>query len=85
MSDDLHQEIRRLLNEAGGLPVDANLLDDHADLYLAGLNSHASVDVMLILEEAFEIEFPSRMLNRRTFASISTIASSVAELTSEAA
>lgn len=73
-------EIRRVLNEVGRLPLDADELDDGADLYAAGLGSHATVDVMLALEEKFEIEFPTRMLNRSTFESIVSIAASVAEL-----
>jgi len=35
---------------------------------------------MLALEEHFQIEFPERMLHRRTFASIAAIRSSVDEL-----
>jgi acyl carrier protein len=81
VTDGVKAEIRRVLNEAGRLPVDANELDDLADLYAAGLGSHATVDVMLALEETFEIEFPTRMLNRGTFESIGAIAASVAELT----
>lgn len=58
----------------------AELADD-ADLYAAGMTSHASVEVMLALEEAFDIEFPDRMLRREVFASISAISEAVAELT----
>ena len=35
---------------------------------------------MLGLEETFDVEFPERMLNRRTFASIAAIAAAVSEL-----
>jgi hypothetical protein len=34
------------------------------------MSSHASVDVMIELEDRFEIEFPTDMLNRRVFGSI---------------
>ena len=81
MADAVKAEIRRVLNEAGRLPLDADDLDDRADLYSAGLGSHATVDVMLALEEKFEIEFPTRMLSRSTFESIGSIAEAVAELT----
>jgi acyl carrier protein len=81
MPDGVKSEIRRVLNEVGRLPVDAEEIDDRADLYSAGLGSHATVDVMLALEEKFEIEFPTRMLNRSTFESIVSIAAAVAELT----
>ena len=81
MADPVKAEIRRVLNDAGRLPLDADDLDDRADLYSAGLGSHATVDVMLALEEKFEIEFPTRMLSRSTFESIGSIAEAVAELT----
>jgi acyl carrier protein len=85
MGDELHSEIRRVLNDAGRLPLDAGVLDEHADLYAAGMSSHASVDVMLELEDTFEIEFPARMVNRGLFESIAAIAEAIRELRAEAA
>jgi acyl carrier protein len=85
MAEDLYAEIRRVLNDAGRLPLDANTLDEHADLYLAGMSSHASVDVMLELEDTFEIQFPAQMLNRSVFESVAAIAAAVAELKMQAA
>lgn len=84
MGDGLEAQIRRILNEAGRLPIDADTLADRSDLYSAGMGSHSTVDVMLALEETFEIEFPSRMLNRGTFESIAAISAAVTELTSHA-
>jgi acyl carrier protein len=80
MTEDWTGEIRRVLNDAGRLPIDAATLDEHADLYLAGMSSHASVDVMIELEETFEIEFPAHMLNRSVFESIAAIAAAVDEV-----
>ncbi|MDQ1402141.1 MAG: acyl carrier protein [Actinomycetota bacterium] len=74
-----------MLAEHGKLAVDAHALDADADTYRAGMTSHASVNVMLALEDAFDVEFPERMLNKRTFASVSAIRAAVAELTSGAA
>jgi acyl carrier protein len=85
MGDGVEAQIRRVLNEVGRLPVDAETLDDRSDLYSAGMGSHATVDVMLALEETFEIEFPSRMLSRGTFESIAAISAAVAELKTHAA
>lgn len=62
------------------MPVPVSGLDSNADLYAAGLKSFAVVQVMLALEGAFDIEFPERMLVRRTFSSISAIEASVNEL-----
>ncbi len=77
----MNTKIRSLITEFGRLSVDVASLKDDADLYAAGLSSFASVQLMLGIEEAFDIEFPERMLNRRSFASIGAIEASVAELT----
>ena len=65
------------------MDVDSLALD--ADLYEAGMTSHASVNVMLGLEDHFDIEFPDRMLKRSVFESITAIASALNELRTEAA
>jgi acyl carrier protein len=74
------RQIRVVLNEGGTLPVDATTLSDSDDLYAAGLTSHATVNLMLGLEERFDVEFPDRLLRRRTFESIAAIAAAVTEL-----
>jgi acyl carrier protein len=43
------------------------------DLYELGLTSHASVNVMLALEDEFDIEFPDEVLKKSTFASVRNI------------
>lgn len=72
--------IRTLLQRHGRLAAAATIARD-ADLYETGLTSFASVQLMLALEEEFEVEFPDRMLNRRSFASVAAIAAAVEELT----
>jgi acyl carrier protein len=72
--------IRQILAQHGRLSVDAASLTDEGDLYYAGLTSLATVNVMLALENHFDIEFPDSMLSRKTFASIESIAEAVAEL-----
>jgi acyl carrier protein len=60
--------------------VDVDSLSDDADLYQAGMTSHASVNLMLGLEDAFDVEFPDEMLRRSVFESISAISAAVATL-----
>lgn len=72
--------IREVLGSHGRLSVDVDALGDREDLYEAGLTSHASVNVMLALEDAFDIEFPERMLRKGTFASVEAIRRAVDEL-----
>lgn len=77
-------KIRELLAKHGALPVSVETLADTADLYEAGLSSFASVQLMLALEDAFDVEFPETLLNRKSFASIAAIRDAVASLTEEA-
>ncbi len=74
-------EIRAILKEHGRLSVDAATLGEESDLYTAGMTSHASVNVMLALEAAFDVEFPDRMLKRSVFESIASISEALKELT----
>ena len=74
-------KIRSILKEHGRLTKDAEALADDADLYQAGMTSHASVNVMLALEGEFDVEFPDHMLKRSSFESIAAIRSAIDELT----
>lgn len=76
----MNESIRTLLAKLGGLPVAVETLADEADLYAAGLSSFASVQLMLGLEEAFDMEFPDHLLNRKSFASIAAIEATVATI-----
>jgi acyl carrier protein len=76
--------LRQLIDKHGRLPVAAATLAPGQDLYAAGLTSFAAVQLMLALEEAFDIEFPERMLNRRSFASMDAIAACIDELRPQA-
>jgi acyl carrier protein len=78
---DLDPQIRKVLREHGRLGQDAGQLDANADLYQSGLTSHASVNVMLALEGAFDVEFPDHMLKRSVFGSIASIRQALTELT----
>ncbi len=81
----LDDRIRGIVREHGRLSLDIAQLRNDASLYQAGLTSHASVNLMLAIEESFGIEFPERMLRRRTFESVASIADAVAELTGDRA
>jgi acyl carrier protein len=73
-------EIRTVLRDHARLPVDIDTVGGDADLFAAGMSSHASVNVMLALEDTFDIEFPDAMLKRSVFESISAIDTAVSEL-----
>ena len=80
MSEEMTDKIRQAINDHARLPIDVATLGDDGDLYQAGMTSHASVNVMLALEEAFDIEFPDRMLRRSVFESIASIRAALTEL-----
>ena len=63
-----------------GWQSDVSTIDGEADLYELGLTSHASVNVMLALEDSFDIEFPDELLRKSTFASVKAIEGALTEL-----
>ena len=81
----LAEEIRRVLRDHARLPVDVDSIDDQTDLFRAGMSSHASVNVMLALEDAFDVEFPDSMLKRSVFESVAGIDAAIQELQKRAA
>ena len=83
--EDLSGRIRAVISEHAHLPVDIAAVDDDTDLFQAGMTSHASVNVMLGLESAFDIEFPDAMLKRSVFQSVSAIRAAISRLTAAAA
>jgi acyl carrier protein len=72
--------VREIVAAHGRLTVDVTSLADDDDLYRAGLTSHASVNLMLALEDAFGITFPERLLRRQTFESVASICEALTEL-----
>ncbi len=78
------EQIRSLLAQHARLLVDANTLGEDSDLYQAGLTSLSTVNLMLALEEHFDVEFLDRMLGRKTFASMRALNAAIAELKGEA-
>jgi acyl carrier protein len=75
------QKIRDILAAHGRLSVDAQTLQNSDDLYDAGLTSLTTVNIMLAIEDTFDIEFPDNKLNRKTFDSIESLVEVIEELT----
>lgn len=72
--------IRGVLADHGRLAVPVESLANDTDLFGAGMTSHASVNVMLALEDAFDFEFAEQMLKKSTFETISSIRSAVDQM-----
>jgi acyl carrier protein len=81
---EMKDRIRQVIREHGRLSVDPETLADDADLYQAGMTSHASVNVMIALEDTFDVEFLDSMLKRSVFESVDSIAAALTEVGVEA-
>lgn len=77
------EQIRSLLAQHARLLVDPSTLGEDSDLYQAGLTSLSTVNLMLALEEHFDVEFLDRMLGRKTFGSMRALNEAIAELKGE--
>jgi acyl carrier protein len=77
--------VREIVAEHGRLSVDVATLSDADSLYEAGMTSHASVNVMLALEDAFDVEFPDEMLKRSVFESVASISEALTKLEAQVA
>jgi len=77
---DVGDTIRGVLAERGHLSGSATKLKDHEDLYERGLTSHASVNVLLALEDAFDVEFPDPLMKKETFRSVGAIRDALGSL-----
>ena len=76
----IDDRIREVLEVHGRLPIEVSALRDDDDLYEHGLTSHASVNIMLALEDEFDVEFPDVLLRKGTFQSIAAIRSALVSL-----
>jgi acyl carrier protein len=76
----LRDKIRQEIKTHARLALDVGQLSDSADLYEAGMTSHATVMLMLALENEFGLEFPDSMLSRGVFESIDAIAVAITSL-----
>ncbi|ORM37602.1 MULTISPECIES: acyl carrier protein [Williamsia] len=76
----MEERIREVLANHGRLSVDPQSVTSEADLYELGLTSHASVNVMLALEDEFDVEFPDEDLKKATFSSVQSLATVVNKL-----
>jgi acyl carrier protein len=73
-------QIREIVAKHARLSADINSLKDDSDLYAAGLTSLTTVNLMLALEDHFDVEFPDKMLGRKTFESIQSLSEAIEEL-----
>jgi len=76
----IQKDIRSILETHTKLTVEVSSLSDDSDLYDVGLSSLTTVNLMLALEDHFDVEFEDRMLARATFQSIDSLGNAIEEL-----
>lgn len=74
------EQIRDIVLQHARLSAAPADLGPTSDLYAAGLTSLTTVHLMLALEDHFGVEFPDRLLSRKTFESLQSISEAIAEL-----
>ena len=72
-SEIVREQVRDLLARWARLSKPADRIGGSEDLFRLGLDSQSVINLMLALEERFEMEFPEERLKRASFATLDTI------------
>jgi acyl carrier protein len=75
-----NDQIREILSKHARLAADVAGLANDSNLYDAGLTSLITVNLLLAIEDHFDVEFPDELLSRRTFQSIDSLVEAVQDL-----
>lgn len=70
---EAEDRVRGALDTALAGKVEVSGLSASDNLFDAGMTSHQTVQVMLELEDEFDVEFPDDRLNKATFSSIGSM------------
>jgi len=81
----MRDRLRAMVASMNLLPVPVDGLSDQDNLFDAGMTSFGSVQLMLAIEEALDIEFPNSLLTRKTFATLGDLTSAVEQIVAEKA
>jgi len=79
----MRDRVRTIVGSLNLVPVPVDGLSDDDNLFDAGMTSFGSVQLMLAVEEEFDIEFPNSLLTRKTFATLGGLISAVDQLVSQ--
>jgi D-alanine--poly(phosphoribitol) ligase subunit 2 len=74
------EEIRNILARNEALAPIASQISEDDNLFDKGLDSFGSVQLMLALEEHFDVEFPDHLLSRKSFSTLRSIRETVSSL-----
>lgn len=78
---DVESRIRSTLESVLGEQIRSDRIGRADDLFASGMTSHQTVQVMLGLEDEFDVEFPDELLTRSTFMTIDAMVRAIEDLT----
>jgi D-alanine--poly(phosphoribitol) ligase subunit 2 len=81
----MRDRVRAIVASMNLVPVPLDGLTDQDNLFDAGMTSFGSVQLMMAIEEEFDIEFPNSLLTRKTFATLDGLNAAVEQLVSQKA
>jgi acyl carrier protein len=79
----MRDRVRTIVGSMNLVPVPIDSLSDDDNLFDAGMTSFGSVQLMLAIEEEFDIEFPNSLLTRKTFATLGGLISAVEQIVAQ--
>lgn len=79
----MRDRVRAIVASMNLVPVPLDSLTDDDNLFDAGMTSFGSVQLMMAIEEEFDIE--NSLLTRKTFATLAGLNSAVEQLVSQKA
>lgn len=71
------RDIAVIVTTVGRVQADPDKLDPVANLFDLGMSSFHAVQVMLALEDKFEIQFPDEFLRKEHFTSVRALESAI--------
>lgn len=81
----MRDRVRAIVASMNLVPVPLDGLTEQDNLFDAGMTSFGSVQLMMAIEEEFDIEFPNSLLTRKTFATLDGLNAAVEQLVSQKA
>ncbi|WP_323122775.1 acyl carrier protein [Burkholderia alba] len=76
----MKDELRTIIKGVAHLEVPIDTVADGDDLYEAGLSSLNTIQLLLAIENHFNLEIPDELLSRQLFQSIDSLAGAVTQL-----
>lgn len=74
----LENEIAEIVAKYGNLQVAASEIQHDGDLFAMGMSSYSAVQIMMAVEDRYDLRFRDELLKKEYFSSVSRLAATVA-------